>query len=123
MDKPSSASVILPDSRLRHPKGVVRGDAGFGSINWVPVFCANCGKPHGYVPEENCNFTAWLCDPCADKYGEQYGVALAPDEVFWQKVSEEMLDRYGRCLTREELQKLAEASCAGPLSTLLREGA
>lgn len=122
MDKCSSAGLILPDSRLREPKGVVRGDAGFGSMNWVPIFCANCGKPYGRVPEENCDFVCWLCDPCSEKYGEQFGLAMMPEEAFWLKVTQEMLDKYGRYLTAEELQKLAESSC-NSLSKLLREGA
>jgi hypothetical protein len=121
MDNHSATSVILPDSRARERKGIVRGNAGLGSMNWTPVFCANCGKPYGYVPEEHCNFTCWLCDPCSDKWGTQFGLALMPDEVFWRKVEQEMLDQYRRILTEEELQKLAQMSC-NPLSTLLREG-
>lgn len=113
---------ILPDSRMKdRGKGVVRGlFQGLGMINWVPVFCANCGKPHGYVPEENCNFSCWLCTPCSEKWGAQFGLAMMPDEVFWKKVEEEQLEKYGRLLTRDELQKIAESTCT-PLSKLLRD--
>jgi len=117
------APLVLPDSRLADPlKGVVRGTpAGFShSMNWVPVFCANCGKPHGYVPEENCSFACWLCDPCADKWGEQYGMGLMPDEVFWALAHAEMLEKYGRILTEQEARTEAEAGLT-PLSQLLRE--
>jgi hypothetical protein len=113
---------ILPDSRLRDRlKGVVRGlFRGVGFINWIPVYCANCGKPHGYVPEENCDFTCWLCTPCSEKWGEQYGLALVPDEVFWQKARAEQLEKYGRLLTPNELQTVAESGCS-PLAKLLRD--
>ncbi len=41
---------ILPDSRAREKRGVisVRG------TSYVPIFCANCGKPGGGVSEEHC---------------------------------------------------------------------
>lgn len=123
MDTVHSSSIdILPDSRLRDRlKGVVRGlFSGVGAINWVPVFCANCGRPHGYVPEENCNFACWLCTPCSERYGEQYGLALVPDEVFWKQAQEEQMEKYGRLLKSSELQAVAESGCT-PLSKLLRD--
>lgn len=109
---------ILPDSRLSTSRVVIR----HGGMNWVNVFCANCGKEHGMVPEENCDFACFLCDPCAEKYGEQFGEAMMPDEVFWQKVREEQLEKYGRLLSPKELQALSESSC-NSLSKLLRDGA
>jgi hypothetical protein len=112
---------VLPESRAREPKGVVRGaPLRFPSMNWVPIFCANCGKPYGYVPEENCQFACWLCDPCAEQWGAQYGLLLMPDEVFWSRVAAEQLERYGRILTPEEFQVVAEATW-GAMSKLLRE--
>lgn len=114
------SSGLMPDSRLKNPKQILRGDVGFGMVNWVPVFCANCGKPYGRVPEENMDFVCWLCDPCSEKWGTQYGLASMPNEVFWNKVKQEMLDKYGRILTPEELRKVTETSA--PLKTLLREG-
>lgn len=115
-------SVVLPDSRLRdRMKGVVRGFfRGVGFINWVPVFCANCGKPKGYVPEDNMDFAFWLCDPCSDKWGGKLGVVLMPDEIFWQKVKFEQLEKYGRLLSPEELLTAAEETTS-PLSKLLRD--
>ena len=113
-------SDLLPDSRLKSSRQVVRGKWNLPSRNWVPVFCANCGIPYGYVPEENCTFACWLCDPCAKKWGAQFGLLMMPDEVFWEKVKQEQLERYGRLLNETELQAVAEASC-NPLSKLLRE--
>ena len=43
---------ILPDSRLKTvftSKGLInRGAKGM----WRPVFCANCGKAQGHVPDD-----------------------------------------------------------------------
>jgi hypothetical protein len=120
----SSSVVVLPDSRLKNRlKGVVRGLLPIlgTQINWVPVFCGNCGKPHGYVPEENCNFAFWLCTSCSEKWGDMAGaVAIMPDHIFWAKVREEQLERHGRILSPQELQVAAESPCTA-LGKLLRE--
>lgn len=121
MDLDSSAALVLPDSRLKSSRVVVRGLLGGKVVNWVKIFCANCGKPYGMVPEASCTFACWLCDPCADKWGPEFGAALMPEEVFWRNVHQEMLDVHGRILNDDELRKVAETS--SPLTTLLREGA
>lgn len=108
---------LLPDSRLRETKGAVNR----AGVWWVPVFCANCGVPYGYVPEENCTFACWLCEKCEPTYGPVAGVMLMPDEVFWQKVQQEQLDRYGRLLTEQELLQVQDEA-ATPLGTLLKQG-
>jgi len=76
---------LLPDSRLQVAKGVVRGPGG----NWVPIFCANCGGPGGYVPEENMTFAFWLCNACAETFGPIAATMMVPDEVFWAEVAAE----------------------------------
>jgi hypothetical protein len=118
--RPGSVSV-LPDSRLRDRlKGVVRGFLrGIGFINWVPIFCANCGKANGYVPEENMRHVFWLCDQC-EKWASEAGLMAVPDEVFWQQVREEQLEKYGRLLSPSELITAAESTTT-PLSKLLRD--
>lgn len=121
MDLDGSARLILPDSRLKTKRTVVRAPLAGVMVNWVKIFCANCGKPYGMVPEQSCTFACWLCDPCADKWGPQFATALMPEELFWRQVKWEMLDTYGRLLTVEELRKIAESS--SPLTTLLGEGA
>ena len=123
MDTISSGGVIAPDSRLRdRARGLIRGLFPLlgHAINWVPIFCANCGKPNGYVPAENCDFVCWLCTPCSEKHGAEYGGALVPDEIFWQKAKHEQLSMYGRLLSPRELQAVAESG-NGPLATLLSE--
>jgi len=116
------SAVLLPDSRLKDRlKGIVRATVGiFGTINWVPIFCANCGKPNGYVPEENMDFVCWLCAPCSERWGSQYGLALMPDEVFWQKAHHEQLEKYGRLLSDRELLAVSESNST-PLAKLLRD--
>lgn len=109
---------ILPDSRLRSSKGAVWRTGAW----WVPVFCASCGKPYGYVPEENCSFACWLCDDCSNAYGAVAGAMMMPDEVFWEKVKQEQLDRHGRLLTEPELIREAENTTT-PLGKLLNQGA
>lgn len=120
MDPDRSARLVLPDSRLKSSRAVVRGLLGGKIVNWVRVFCANCGIPYGLVPEASCTFACWLCDPCAEAWGVEFGAALMPEEVFWKKVHEEMVDKHGRILTVEETLKVVETS--SPLTTLLREG-
>lgn len=120
MDNDLSSSLILPDSRARETKKVVRADYGFGMVNWVPIFCANCGIPYGRVPEQNMDFVCWLCDPCSEKWGTQFGLAKMPNEVFWHKVEMEMIEKHGRVLTEDELRTVTET--ASPLTTLLKEG-
>lgn len=114
--------LVLPDSRLHDSKGVIRAQFGhWGRINLRPIFCANCGKLGAYVPEENCTFAIWLCDsPCAAHWGPQYGLAAMPDEVFWQKVQQEQMEKYGRFLDPAELQVEAENSTSA-MAKLLRE--
>jgi hypothetical protein len=105
---------ILPDSRLRETKGrvSVRG------TTFVPIFCANCGADGGGVPEEHMTFAFYLCDPCAEKWGPIAGTYVEPDAVFFEKVKQAQLEKYGRLLTQEELAKL---DGTGPLAVLARE--
>ena len=115
-------ALVLPDSRLKTDKGRVSGwHPYFGRIDWVPVFCANCGKPWGNVPAENIDFACYLCDGCAEHWGTQFGMALMPDEVFWRKVHMEMIEKYGRVLTEAETTAQLQYDC-NPLSKLLKEG-
>lgn len=116
---------ILPDSRLKSDKGSLMmdwplGDGRFVRTEVVPVFCANCGKPNGYVPRDNTTWAFWLCQRCFDEHGLPAGLMAAPDDAFWESVQQEMLDRYGRILTEAELQRLAEQGW-GPLANLAKD--
>jgi hypothetical protein len=91
--------LLLPDTRLKEPKGAKL----FNGINWIPIFCANCGADGGLVPEQNCNFAFYLCPNCAEVHGNIEGTYMEPDAVFWEKVKNEQLEKYGRELTAEEI--------------------
>jgi hypothetical protein len=94
---------ILPNSVPRAHKVVFRG-----GVPWVAIACANCGADGGLVPEAACDFAFYLCDPCSKKWSPLAGTLDIPDEVFWQKVKEEQLDKFGRELSaRETLQREA----------------
>ena len=96
---------FLPDSRLKDKdKGNVRLPfANTMPMNWVPIFCANCGAPGGWVPEESTTFAFYLCNPCAEKWSPLAGTMAVPDEVFWQKVKDAQIEKYGRELTAPEV--------------------
>lgn len=109
---------VLPDSRLKTihtPKGMVSSPFG----TWIPVFCANCGADGGFCPEENMTFMFYLCNKCWEKYGAIAATLAIPDEVFWEKVRQEQMEKYGRLLTEEELLKVSWAD-ASPLAKLLK---
>jgi hypothetical protein len=76
---------VLPQCMTRAPIGskLHRG------LNWVPIYCGNCGMSGGFVPEENCNFAFWLCDKCFETHGNIAGTMATPDDVFWAKVAED----------------------------------
>ena len=110
---------LLPDSRLKTihtPKGMIFGPGG----TWVPVFCANCGADGGLCPETS-TFLFYLCNKCAETYGDIPGTMMMPDEVFFQKLKDEQMASYGRYLSHEELLAVVEAD-ASPLATLLKSG-
>jgi hypothetical protein len=60
---------ILPDCRTNWSKAEVRINR-LDQVDYLErVFCANCGKPAGYVYKSNTNFAFALCDPCGDTWG------------------------------------------------------
>lgn len=73
------------------------------------------------VPEENMTFAFWLCDPCYDKYGYLTATSVVPDQVFWEQVKREQIEKYGRLLTEGELQAVVESNTT-PLATLIQQG-
>lgn len=93
----------------------------WGTINMQPIFCANCGKLGGWCPAENMTFACWLCDhPCAEQWGQLAGTYTSPDEVFWEKVKQESLEKKGHYLNEKEVMAVEESSC-NSLSKLLKE--
>lgn len=79
---------LLPDSRLQVVRGA-KWSAAWGCMA-MPIFCANCGKNGGYVPEANCDFACWLCNDCVREHPLPLGLHVTPDEAFWAKVAEDM---------------------------------
>lgn len=90
---------ILPDSRPRESKTVV----GENGKSMVKLYCANCSKPGGLVPEEHITFAFYLCQSCADKYGNDAHFYQEPDEVFNERIKNAQLEKHGRFLTAPEL--------------------
>jgi hypothetical protein len=102
---------LLPDSRLKDQhKGEVSilHPVVMNRLNWAPIFCANCGKPGGYVPQETTTFAFYLCNPCAEKWSPLAGTMQVPDEVFWEKVRQAEIEQYGHVLSTPELLKALE---------------
>ena len=117
MNKFEDKSQVLPDSRSRDSKGVIRGPMR----KWLPIFSASCGADGGMVPEENMTFVFWLCRSCAETYGKIANMMMMPDEAFWERVKQEQLETHKRLLTEQELLTVVEAD-ASPLATLLKQG-
>lgn len=79
------AEDILPDSRAKNPKNVIRSPFG----NLVICYCANCGVEWGRVREEEMTFAFVLCNACAEKMGPVAGMMAVPDEAFFERVRQE----------------------------------
>ena len=110
-------ALVLPDSRARDAKGLVM----MGGEVWQPIYCANCGTEGGLCPQEHTTFFFWLCNDCFRAMGEITNLYLMPDEVFWQRVKDEQLEKYGRLLSTEELADVVAADVS-PLATLVKQG-
>ena len=82
---------ILPDCRTREPTGAVSGRGDWSS--WIPIFCANCGREGGKVPEVNMSFAFWLCESCYEAHGAIAATMVIPDEIFWQVLQDEQQEK------------------------------
>lgn len=114
---------ILPDSRLKDPKATVMvdwplADGSSVRLELEPIYCFNCGVPNGYVPRHLMSFVSWLCGKCSQDFGELAENWRVADQDFWDTVAAEMLDRFGRVLSQQELEALA---AQGRLGTLLEK--
>ena len=79
---------LLPDCRTRDRTGGVPSVLG----TLIPIYCANCGKPWGRVPETMITFAFALCEACAETHGPIAHTYQEPDEVFWQRVHQAELE-------------------------------
>lgn len=107
---------VLPDSRAKE----TRDRVFINGAAWIPVFCANCGKEGGRCPEENMTFMFYLCNGCFERYGHITHTYIMPDEVFYQKLRDEQLEKYGRFLTPAEIAAELENPKSG-ISLLAKE--
>lgn len=110
---------MLTDGRAREPR-----DRVFRAGRWhVPVFCGSCHRDDGQmVPEDACDFAFYLCEPCAETYGDLDGVEMIPDEVWFARIRDAQIDDYGRELTLiEQVDELSNPDSA--LSKLARDRA
>lgn len=107
---------ILPTSAAKVTKNVIVR----AGVPWVPIFCANCGKDGGLVPEEVKHVAFYLCDPCGEKWSPLVDQMVVSDEFFWSKINEAMREADGRVL---EPWEIVEALKNGDhyLSKLARE--
>jgi len=64
-------------------------------------------------------FLFYLCNQCVETHGQVAGTMLMPDEIFFEKLKQEQLDKYGRYLTQEELARVVDADDT-PLAKLLK---
>lgn len=108
---------ILPDSRAQGRRGAKQ----ICGVWHIPIFCANCHREGGMVPEENMTFAYWVCTPCYEKLGDVVNTYVMPDEVFWEKVKQEEHEKYGRDLTDQERLVVADSDTS-PLATLYKQG-
>lgn len=109
--------VLLPDSRTLRP---TKGRYQLGAW-WIPVYCANCGKECGLVPEKYTTSTFFLCDlRCSEEWGGEARQAASPDAAWHQRVVDEQLELCGRLLTPSEfIAALGDVN--HPLTRLIRD--
>lgn len=113
------ARETLPDSRPRNRTGGLYRDGQW----WTPVYCANCGHECGLVPEDTTTGCFFLCDKrCADTWSLVAGQMVLPDALWHDRVTNEMLERYGRLLGPLELIA-ALSDVNHPLTRLVRDRA
>lgn len=108
---PIVREILVPDRPDYFPNCIPRDRKNvrrLGYMNWVPIFCANCGADGGMVPDPDDvgisgDFAFYLCQPCSEKWSPLTSTYLCPDEVFWDKVKKAQLEKYGRELTGPEV--------------------
>jgi len=96
---------ILPDSRAKRQVDAIRTSTG----TMIPVYCANCGVPHGRVPDELITHVFALCNKCLEKHGDLAHTYVEPETAFWEKLENAMKEE--NITTPEEIQlKLLDPS-------------
>lgn len=106
---------VLPDSRAK----TTRGSIFRGSQEWVPCFCANCGKAGPYALSTSTHLF-WMCNSCFESKGHITTLMVVPDHEYYQKVAQEQIEAHGKYLGQRELQQIV-AEDNTPLARLLKE--
>ncbi len=124
---------VLPDSRLQNET------RGSQMVQWampdgscvrteaVMVYCASCGHPYGWVPEETMACCFYLCRQCYEQYGAIASTYAMPDDEWNKNVLEELRKKasqwgIGHDPTLDDINWLAENNRLGPaLEALARE--
>lgn len=111
---------LLPESRLKaSPKGVLR-HADYG--NMEQIFCASCGDPYGHVPTEMIDQVFALCNPCAEKYGDDAHHLHEVDPAVYEAIEREtQAAAVARQLTPELAIRVELESGVSALSALKRD--
>ena len=115
---------VLPDSRARNSKDVVL----VNGINYVPIFCANCGRRYGMVPESQITHVTALCDTggCSEQYGHAAHFMADGDTAMRENTAEvhaALVKKLGRPITGAELDEMARTGAEPKLSALYRDWA
>jgi hypothetical protein len=112
---------VLPDSRARERRGSIKGPDG---IEYVPIYCINCGRRYGMVPATTITHVTALCDHgCAGQYGDLAHTYVDGDEKYKLDAAEAMaklVARLGRPVTAAELDEIAKDSTS-PLAAVARD--
>lgn len=69
---------LLPNSKPRARR--IDWNISRCGVEWIFIFCANCGKDGGRILENDYDFAFYLCQDCAGKYGEIAGTYMVPDQ-------------------------------------------
>lgn len=106
---------LLPTSVPKMPKNTVY----YLGQTWIHIACASCGCDGGMIPEDTKDFAYFLCDVCSLKYSPDIAEYAVPDDVFFERVKQTQLEKYGRELTAEEILRELD-NPESPLSKLAR---
>lgn len=111
---------VLPNCILKNEKADPKLSAN--GIEYLYLFCANCGKDGGRVRKADVprNFAFYQCDDCATKYGQLTNTYVEPDAVFWARMHQEQIEKYGHILDEFELAEALKDE-NGTLSKLVKD--
>jgi len=112
---------VLPDSRARGGRSV----SGPNGIQYVPIYCVNCGRRYGLVPASMITHVTALCDHgCAGKYGDEAHFYADGDTKIRQDGVEAvaaLIKKLGRPVTLAELERRVSEETTSPLAAVARD--